>query len=83
MDYICFKIPDDSMDMINSIGIIKRFSSHSGTNEEGVSSLQAIVLRVPSGYECIDLSPYKVVIQSSENYKLCFHSPNYVLSYFF
>ncbi|CAA6671065.1 unnamed protein product [Spirodela intermedia] len=59
VDYICFKIPDDSMDMINSIGIIKRFSSQSGTIEEGVSSLQAIVIRVPSDYECIDLSPYK------------------------
>ncbi|CAA7408172.1 unnamed protein product [Spirodela intermedia] len=59
VDYICFKIPDDSMDMINSIGIIKRFSSQSGTTEEGVSSLQAIVIRVPSDYECIDLSPYK------------------------
>ena len=47
--------------MVNDIVIIKRVPSRSDRIDEGASS-QALVLRIPGEYECVDLSLYKVVI---------------------
>uniref|UniRef100_A0A1D1Z2S3 Anaphase-promoting complex subunit 4 n=4 Tax=Anthurium amnicola TaxID=1678845 RepID=A0A1D1Z2S3_9ARAE len=55
VDFICFKIPHDSLNMSNSIGITKGFTTHSGST----SSLEAVLIRIPNGYKCVDLSPYK------------------------
>ncbi|XP_078443262.1 transducin/WD40 repeat-like superfamily protein isoform X2 [Wolffia australiana] len=59
VDYICFKLPDDCLDMRNNIGIIRRFSSCSGGNECVESSFQALILRIPSECKCVDLALYK------------------------
>lgn len=60
-DYISFKIPNDSLGMANNIVIMRRLKPHSN-GETPESSLQAVILSMPDGFECIDLSLYKVYI---------------------
>ncbi|XVE87939.1 hypothetical protein DITRI_Ditri19aG0028900 [Diplodiscus trichospermus] len=59
IDYISFQIPgDSSSDIANCIGISRGFM-HSCNSAEGSASLEAILLSVPDGYHCVDLSLYK------------------------
>uniref|UniRef100_A0A0D9VLX5 Anaphase-promoting complex subunit 4 n=1 Tax=Leersia perrieri TaxID=77586 RepID=A0A0D9VLX5_9ORYZ len=55
-DYICFKIPDGSLNLKNCICVIKDFSNPSTSRP----SLSGFLLHIPDEYECIDLSLYKV-----------------------
>lgn len=60
VDYICFRIPDESMDLTNCIGIIRGSTNTSSSIKDG-NSAGAVLLCIPDGYHCIDLSLYKVV----------------------
>lgn len=60
-DYMCFKIPDGSLDMINYIGILRGFAYDSDSIKKGCTSLEAVLLCIPKGYHCVDLSLYKVI----------------------
>lgn len=53
VDYICFKIPDETLDVVNYICIVKAFAYDSS------NSLKAAVLCIPEGYRCEDMSLYK------------------------
>uniref|UniRef100_A0A0E0CSC4 Anaphase-promoting complex subunit 4 WD40 domain-containing protein n=1 Tax=Oryza meridionalis TaxID=40149 RepID=A0A0E0CSC4_9ORYZ len=55
-DYICFKIPDGSLNLKNCIGVIKDFSNSSAS---GPSS-SGFLLHIPDEYECVDVSLYKM-----------------------
>lgn len=59
VDYICFKIPDGSLDMTNCIGILRGLTCSSSPIQKGVTSLEAVLLCIPKGYHCVDLSLYK------------------------
>ncbi|KAF8389342.1 hypothetical protein HHK36_026036 [Tetracentron sinense] len=60
VDYISFRIPDESFsDMPNSIGIARGFMHDLSSVKKGYTSLEAVLLRVPDGYHCVDLSLYK------------------------
>ncbi|CAM0943614.1 unnamed protein product [Alopecurus aequalis] len=56
-DYICFKIPDGSLDLRNCIGVIKDFCNSCSTIS--TPPLSGFLLRIPDEYECVDLSLYK------------------------
>ncbi|XP_038979623.1 anaphase-promoting complex subunit 4 isoform X2 [Phoenix dactylifera] len=58
VDYICFRIPDESMDLTNCIGII-RGSTNTSSSIKDISSPGAVLLCIPDGYHCMDLSLYK------------------------
>ncbi|XP_015688990.1 anaphase-promoting complex subunit 4 isoform X1 [Oryza brachyantha] len=71
-DYICFKIPEGSLNLKNCIGVIKNFSNSSSSRP----SLSGCLLRIPDEYECIDVSLYKdnqIVVLLSE--RPCSDSP--------
>ncbi|KAK9936264.1 hypothetical protein M0R45_013113 [Rubus argutus] len=60
LDYICFHIPDDSFSGIaNCIGIMRGFMHDSSSVKRGYTSLEAVLLGIPVGYYCVDLSLYK------------------------
>ncbi|XP_043711460.1 anaphase-promoting complex subunit 4 isoform X2 [Telopea speciosissima] len=60
VDYICFRIPDDSfLDMPNCVAITRGFMYGSSGTEKGYNSLEAALLHVPDGYHCVDVSLYK------------------------
>lgn len=66
-DYICFKIPDGSLNLRNCIGVIKNFCNSCTTFS--TPSFSGFLLRIPDEYECVDLSLYKdnqVVLLLSE-----------------
>ncbi|KAF5201447.1 Anaphase-promoting complex subunit [Thalictrum thalictroides] len=60
VDYICFRIPGESFpDMPNSIGIARGFLRNINNAGKDYSSVEAVLLTVPEGYHCVDLSLYK------------------------
>ncbi|XP_068325180.1 anaphase-promoting complex subunit 4 [Pyrus communis] len=60
LDYISFQIPDESLSGIaNCIGIVRGFMHDSSSVNKGYTSLEAVLLGVPAGYYCVDLSLYK------------------------
>ncbi|XP_050367855.1 anaphase-promoting complex subunit 4 [Argentina anserina] len=60
LDYVSFHIPDDSFSGIsNCIGIIRGIMHNSSNINEGYSSVEAVLLCIPVGYYCVDLSLYK------------------------
>ncbi|GMN50906.1 hypothetical protein TIFTF001_020066 [Ficus carica] len=60
VDYISFQVPDDSFSNIsNCIAIVRNFTHDSIYIKNGYTSSQALLLRVPDGYHCVDLSLYK------------------------
>ncbi|PVH67081.1 hypothetical protein PAHAL_1G424300 [Panicum hallii] len=66
-DYVCFKIPDGSLNERNCIGVIK--DSGNCCTALSMSSLSGFLLHMPDEYECVDLSLYKdnqVVLLLSE-----------------
>lgn len=58
-DYVCFKIPDGSLNKRNCIGVIK--DSGNCCTALSMASLSGCVLHMPDEYECVDLSLYKVL----------------------
>lgn len=62
IDYISFIIPEESFPAIpKCIGIIRGFM-HDGNHVEDYNSPEAVLLRVPDNYHCVDLSLYKVTL---------------------
>lgn len=57
-DYVCFKIPDESLNKKNCIVVIKNSSNCCTTLS--MASLSGFLLHMPDEYECVDLSLYKV-----------------------
>lgn len=63
VDYISFQVPDDSFSNIsNCIAIVRNFTHDSISIKNGYTSSEALLLHVPDGYHCVDLSLYKVEI---------------------
>ncbi|XP_020189131.1 anaphase-promoting complex subunit 4 isoform X2 [Aegilops tauschii subsp. strangulata] len=56
-DYICFKIPDGSLNLRNFVAVIKDFCNSCSTSN--TPSLSGFLLHIPVEYECVDLSLYK------------------------
>ncbi|GJM87068.1 hypothetical protein PR202_ga02986 [Eleusine coracana subsp. coracana] len=66
-DYLCFKIPDGSLNKRNCIGVIKDFCGC--CSSLSTSSLSGFLLCIPDEYECVDLSLYKALdLQLDSNY---------------
>lgn len=64
IDYISFRIPDDSFsNLTNCIGMARGLMHDLGSIEKGFTSLEAVLLCIPGGYHCVDLSLYKVSIK--------------------
>lgn len=62
--YILFQIPEESFpDTKNCIGIARGFVHNLVKSENGQPSTEAAVLSIPEGYNCVDLSLYKVIIR--------------------
>ncbi|KAH8511959.1 hypothetical protein H0E87_009230 [Populus deltoides] len=60
VDYVCFQVPDEPFsDIANCIGVIRGFTHDLSSSKNGYTSLEAVLLYVPAGYECVDLSLYK------------------------
>ncbi|XP_050212852.1 anaphase-promoting complex subunit 4 isoform X2 [Mercurialis annua] len=61
VDYVCFQMPNEpSSDISNHIGIVRGFMDNSSTLKKGCNtSLEAVLLSIPAGYNCVDLSLYK------------------------
>ncbi|KAL5839669.1 hypothetical protein ACOSQ4_012277 [Xanthoceras sorbifolium] len=60
IDYQSFRIPDELFsDIANCIGIARGFMHDLSSQKRGCSSLEAVLLSVPAGYQCVDLSLYK------------------------
>ncbi|KAF5475597.1 hypothetical protein F2P56_007389 [Juglans regia] len=60
IDYISFQVPDESFpEIANCIGIARGFMNHSMNFKRGYTSLEIVLLCVPGGYQCVDLSLYK------------------------
>ncbi|KAL7258558.1 hypothetical protein ACSBR1_004645 [Camellia fascicularis] len=60
VDYISFRIPEDSFSNIrNCIGIARGFMHDLSSVKKGNASLEAVLLSVPDGYHCMDLCLYK------------------------
>lgn len=61
VDYVCFQVPDEPFsDIANCIGVIRGFTHDLSSSKNGYTSMEAVLLYVPAGYECVDLSLYKV-----------------------
>lgn len=61
IDYLSFQIPEDSFpEIANCIGIARGFMNDLVSVKKGYTSLEAVLLCVPDGYHCMDLSLYKV-----------------------
>lgn len=61
IDYISFLVPNDSsLGTANCVGIARGFMHSLNGIKEGCDSLEATLLSVPEGYNCVDLSLYKV-----------------------
>uniref|UniRef100_A0A1J3IVY5 Anaphase-promoting complex subunit 4 n=1 Tax=Noccaea caerulescens TaxID=107243 RepID=A0A1J3IVY5_NOCCA len=59
-DYISFQVPDEAFpDIPNCIGIAKGFKQNANKEKNGYTCLEAVLLSVPNGYHCVDLSLYK------------------------
>ncbi|CAK8577794.1 unnamed protein product [Lathyrus sativus] len=59
-DYISFQVANESFsDIENCICIVRGFMHDSDCLKKGYSSLEAVLLRVPVDYQCVDLSLYK------------------------
>ncbi|XP_031125914.1 anaphase-promoting complex subunit 4 isoform X1 [Ipomoea triloba] len=59
-DYISFRVPDNSISNItNCIGVVRGVIHDMGNSEKGYTSLEASLLCIPDGYNCVDLSLYK------------------------
>ncbi|XP_058067939.1 anaphase-promoting complex subunit 4 isoform X2 [Magnolia sinica] len=78
VDYICFRIPNDSSsDTSSSIGIVRGFMHDSSCIEKGKTSLEAVLICIPDGYQCVDLALYKerqIVLLLDET-TMAFESP--------
>lgn len=62
IDYISFRIPDESFSAFpNCIGIVRGFMHDHDRDsvEKEYNSLEAVLLCVPDDYHCVDLSLYK------------------------
>ncbi|KAK9130160.1 hypothetical protein Sjap_010647 [Stephania japonica] len=60
LDYICFRMPENSLSDLNNYLVITRGLAHDpSVSQGGHACTEALLLRVPSGYECVDLSLYK------------------------
>lgn len=61
IDYVSFQVPNEPFsDIANCIGILRGFMHDMSGIKKGYTSLEAVLLSVPSGYHCVDLSLYKV-----------------------
>ncbi|XP_020222654.1 anaphase-promoting complex subunit 4 [Cajanus cajan] len=60
IDYISFQVPNECFsDIVNCICIVRGFMHDSHCLKQGYGSLEAVLLRVPVDYQCVDLSLYK------------------------
>ncbi|KAL3851275.1 hypothetical protein ACJIZ3_013157 [Penstemon smallii] len=59
-DYTSFIIPDETFpNVTNCIGISRGILHDLDNLKDGHTSLEAVLLRVPDGHQCVDLSLYK------------------------
>ncbi|KAG5516788.1 hypothetical protein RHGRI_037512 [Rhododendron griersonianum] len=62
VDYISFRIPDESISNVrNCLGIVRGFMHELSNVKKGNPSLEAVLLCVPDGYHCVDLCLYKFI----------------------
>lgn len=62
LDYICFRYPVDfHTDIPSRIAIMRGFTLSLKHLNDRASYLEVVQLHIPYGYECVDLSLYKVI----------------------
>ncbi|XP_021902226.1 anaphase-promoting complex subunit 4 [Carica papaya] len=60
IDYVSFQISEDSCrDVANCISIARGYMQNSSNVKKGYTSFEAVLLSIPDGYHCVDLSLYK------------------------
>ncbi|XP_074564602.1 anaphase-promoting complex subunit 4 [Curcuma longa] len=59
IDYTCFKVPDESLELTNCIGIMRGFTNAVNRLQKQTHCPEAVLLRVPETFHCVDLSFYK------------------------
>ncbi|CAN1284401.1 Anaphase-promoting complex subunit 4 [Linum perenne] len=60
MDYICFQVPSESLSIEgNYVGIVRGFMHEPRNLKKGSTTLEVVLLSMPTGYTCADLSLYK------------------------
>ncbi|KAJ8761689.1 hypothetical protein K2173_004465 [Erythroxylum novogranatense] len=60
VDYICFQVPSEACAKnANFIGITRGLMHDFGSLKSGYTSLETVLLSIPPGYQCVDLSLYK------------------------
>uniref|UniRef100_A0A7N0VEL6 Anaphase-promoting complex subunit 4 n=1 Tax=Kalanchoe fedtschenkoi TaxID=63787 RepID=A0A7N0VEL6_KALFE len=60
VDYISFGIPDESLpDISNCVGLLRSTVDASVDIKTGYTSLESILLKIPDGYDLVDLYSYK------------------------
>ncbi|CAN1854391.1 Anaphase-promoting complex subunit 4 [Linum perenne] len=60
MDYICFQVPSESLTIEgNYVGIVRGFMHEPRNLKKGSTTLEVVLLSMPTGYTCADLSLYK------------------------
>ena len=60
VDYVCFRVPEESLELTNYVGIIRRFSNYKDSIENGETAPDGVLLCIPDGYHCVDVALYKV-----------------------
>ncbi|XP_042474089.1 anaphase-promoting complex subunit 4-like [Zingiber officinale] len=59
IDYTCFKVPNESLELTNCIGIMRGFTNAVNPLQKQTHCPEAVLLRVPEAFHCVDLSFYK------------------------
>ncbi|XP_031478625.1 anaphase-promoting complex subunit 4 [Nymphaea colorata] len=59
VDYACFRIPNESPDKTNTVGIVRGLSCSSQSFDKEDALVEAIFLHIQDGYHCVDLALYK------------------------
>ncbi|KAF3792150.1 Anaphase-promoting complex subunit 4 [Nymphaea thermarum] len=59
VDYACFRIPNESPEKTNTVGILRGLSCCSQSFDKEDTLVEAMFLHIQDGYHCVDLALYK------------------------
>lgn len=60
VDYVCFRMPEESLELMNYVGVIRGFSNYKDSIENGETGPDGVLLCIPNEYHCVDVALYKV-----------------------
>ncbi|XP_039115424.1 anaphase-promoting complex subunit 4 isoform X1 [Dioscorea cayenensis subsp. rotundata] len=59
VDYVCFRMPEESLELMNYVGVIRGFSNYKDSIENGETGPDGVLLCIPDEYHCVDVALYK------------------------